>query len=83
MSFNLRISDGKENLITAIEIAAAQEDGRAIVPEVCIYFDNKLFRGNRTTKRNAEYFDAFDSPNYPILAEAGITINFRKTCGDK
>lgn len=71
-------TDGKENLITAIEIAAAQENGRAIVPEVCIYFDNKLFRGNRTTKRNAEYFDAFDSPNYPILAEAGITINFRR-----
>ncbi len=71
-------TDGKENLITAIEIAAAQENGKPIVPEVCIYFDNKLFRGNRTTKRNAEYFDAFDSPNYPYLAEAGITIKYRK-----
>lgn len=71
-------TDGKENLITAIEIAAAQKNGKAIVPEVCIYFDNKLFRGNRATKRNAEFFDAFDSPNYPILAEAGITINYRK-----
>jgi len=69
-------TDGKENLITAVEIAAAQKDNKAIVPEVCIYFDNKLFRGNRTTKKNAEYFDAFDSPNYPSLAEAGIKINY-------
>jgi L-asparaginase len=69
-------TDGKENLITAIEIAAAKKDGYSIVPEVCIYFDNKLTRGNRTTKRNAEYFDAFESPNYPHLAEAGIHINY-------
>ena len=69
-------TDGKENLITAIEIAAAQKNGKSLVPEVCIYFDNKLFRGNRTTKRNAEYFDAFDSPNYTNLAEAGIKINY-------
>jgi L-asparaginase len=69
-------TDGKENLITAIEIAGAQKNNTALVPEVCIYFDNKLFRGNRTTKKNAEYFDAFDSPNYPILAEAGININY-------
>ncbi len=69
-------TDGKENLITAVEIAAAKKDGLAVVPEVCIYFDNKLFRGNRTTKINAEYFDAFNSPNYPSLAEAGITINY-------
>jgi L-asparaginase len=69
-------TDGKENLITAIEIAAAKKDGYPIVPEVCIYFDNKLTRGNRTTKRNAEYFDAFESPNYPHLAEAGIHINY-------
>ncbi|NOZ35203.1 MAG: asparaginase [Chlorobi bacterium] len=69
-------TDGKENLITAVEIAAAKKNGLPIVPEVCIYFDNKLFRGNRTTKINAEYFDAFNSPNYPYLAEAGITINY-------
>ena len=69
-------TDGKENLITAVEIAAAQKNNIPIVPEVCIYFDNKLFRGNRTTKKNAEYFDAFDSPNYPPLAEAGIKINY-------
>ena len=69
-------TDGKENMITAIEIAAAKKDGYPVVPEVCIYFDNKLMRGNRTTKRNAEYFDAFESPNYPHLAEAGIHINY-------
>ncbi len=70
-------TDGKENLITAIEIAAQKnEDGNAIIPEVCIYFDNHLFRGNRTTKKNAEYFDAFDSPNYPHLAKAGIDIKY-------
>lgn len=69
-------TDGKENLITAVEIAAAQKNNNPLVPEVCIYFDNKLFRGNRTTKKNAEYFDAFDSPNYPPLAEAGIKINY-------
>ncbi len=69
-------TDGKENLITAVEIAAAKKNDTPVVPEVCIYFDNKLFRGNRTTKKNAEYFDAFDSPNYPALAEAGIKINY-------
>ncbi len=71
-------TDGKENLITAIEIAATKKNGKAVIPEVCIYFENRLFRGNRSTKVNAEYFDAFESPNYPSLAEAGITINFRK-----
>jgi L-asparaginase len=69
-------TDGKENLITAIEIAAAQDNGIPSVPEVCIYFDNKLTRGNRTTKISAEHFDAFDSPNYPPLAEAGLHIRF-------
>jgi len=69
-------TDGKENLITAIEIAASQDYGRPSVPEVCIYFDNKLMRGNRTTKISAEHFDAFDSPNYPPLAEAGLHIKF-------
>jgi L-asparaginase len=69
-------TDGKENLITAIEIAASQDNGRPMVPEVCIYFDNKLMRGNRTTKISAEHFDAFDSPNYPPLAEVGLHIRF-------
>ncbi len=69
-------TDGKENLISAIEIAAAQQNNRPIVPEVCVFFENKLFRGNRTTKRNSEYFEAFESANYPLLAEAGIHINY-------
>ena len=66
-------TDGKENLITAIEIAAAKNpDGTPIVPEVCIFFENELMRGNRTTKINAENFNAFRSFNYPSLAHAGI-----------
>jgi len=69
-------TDGKENLITSIEIAAAKRNGKAIVPEVCIYFETKLYRGNRTTKHNAEHFDAFRSNNYPFLAEAGIHIRY-------
>jgi L-asparaginase len=69
-------TDGKENLITAIEIAAATENGRPNVPEVCIYFDNKLTRGNRTTKMSAEHFDAFNSPNYPPLAEVGLHLKY-------
>jgi L-asparaginase len=69
-------TDGKENLITAVEIAASQNDGIPTVPEVCIYFDNKLTRGNRTTKISAEHFDAFSSPNYPPLAEVGLHIKF-------
>ena len=69
-------TDGKENLITAIEIAASRKNDEPMVPEVCIYFENRLFRGNRTTKRNAEHFNAFHSPNYPVLAESGIHIKF-------
>ena len=71
-------TDGKENLITAIEIAAASEHGNPAVPEVCIYFDNKLSRGNRTTKLSAEHFDAFSSPNYPYLAEVGLHLKYNK-----
>lgn len=70
-------TDGKENLITAIEIAAAKHpDGTPMVPEVCIFFENSLMRGNRTTKINAENFNAFRSPNYPNLATAGIHIRY-------
>jgi L-asparaginase len=69
-------TDGKENLITAIEIAAAKENGLSSVPEVCICFDNKLTRGNRTTKMSAEHFDAFYSPNYPPLAEVGLHLKY-------
>lgn len=68
-------TDGKENLITAIEIAAAKnKQGKALVPEVAIYFEYELFRGNRTFKYNSAHFDAFQSPNYPTLAEAGVEI---------
>jgi L-asparaginase len=69
-------TDGRENLITSIEIAAAQGKGSPLVPEVCIYFDNELTRGNRTTKYSAEHFDAFNSPNYPPLAEAGLHLKY-------
>jgi L-asparaginase len=72
-------TDGKENLITAIEIASAFEDDLPMVPEVCIYFEYKLYRGNRTHKYNAEQFLAFRSPNYPHLAEAGVHITFNKS----
>lgn len=71
-------SDAKENLLTAIEIAAAKdEDGEAVVPEVTIYFEDRLFRANRTTKRNAEHFSAFNSYNYPALAKAGVHITYQ------
>lgn len=69
-------TDGREHLITSIEIAAAKREGMAMVPEVCIYFDNELTRGNRTTKFSADHFDAFNSPNYPALAEVGLHIKY-------
>jgi L-asparaginase len=70
-------TDGKENLITSIEIAAAKDaNGNAMVPEVCIFFENHLMRGNRTTKINAENFNAFRSFNYPALATVGIHIKY-------
>ncbi len=70
-------TDGKENLIGAVEIAAAKDaEGHARVPEVCIFFDSKLLRGNRATKYSAEAFNAFLSPDCPPLAEAGITIRY-------
>jgi len=71
-------TDGRENLITSIEIAAAKEDETPIVPEVCIYFENQLFRGNRTHKINADDFEAFRSPNYPVLADAGVYIKYNR-----
>lgn len=72
-------SDAKENLLTAIEIATAKENSMAIVPEVCIFFEDTLFRGNRTTKKNAEHFNAFNSYNYPALAKAGVHIKYFRT----
>lgn len=72
-------TDGKENLITAIEIAAAQKNKKPVVTEVCIYFEYKLHRGNRTYKYNSAHFDAFKSPNYPALAEAGVNIQYNQS----
>lgn len=70
-------TDGKENLISSVEIATAKgPDGEPLVPEVCIFFNSKLFRGNRCTKFSSTAFDAFCSPNYPALAEAGINIEY-------
>jgi L-asparaginase len=69
-------TDAKENLITALEIASAKQNGRARVPEVCIYFDFQLFRANRSFKYNSAKFEAFRSPNYPVLAEAGVHLRY-------
>ncbi len=69
-------TDGRENLITAIEIASAQRNGYPMVPEVCLYFQNRLFRANRTSKLSAEALNAFDSRNYPPLAEVGVNITY-------
>jgi len=70
-------TDGRENLITALEIAVDKDaEGNAVVPEVCIFFQNLLMRGNRTTKVNTNNFNAFNSFNYPIIAEAGTYIKY-------
>lgn len=70
-------TDGKENLITSIEIAADRIAGEAVIKEICVCFGDKLFRGNRISKVNAEYFNAFSSPNYPSLADIGIHIHYK------
>ena len=67
-------SDGRENIICALEVASCQE---AYIPEVCLFFENHLYRGNRSTKVSAENFDAFCSYNYPSLAKAGIRFSFK------
>lgn len=67
-------TDAKENLITAIQIASLQHSGKPAISEVCLYFEHKLYRGNRSTKINAEHFNAFSSPNYPPLAESGVYL---------
>ena len=70
-------TDGKENLVTSIEIASTyNEMGHAVVPEVCIYFSGRLLRGNRSTKQNADGFDAFETFNYPHLCDAGVTFSY-------
>jgi L-asparaginase len=67
-------TDAKENLITAIQIASLRQENKPVISEVCLYFEYKLYRGNRTTKINAENFNAFISPNYPILIESGVNL---------
>ena len=69
-------TDAKENLITSIEIASSHKNGTPIIKEVCLYFEYKLYRANRTTKINAEQFEAFASLNYPALAESGVHLHF-------
>ena len=70
-------TDGKENLLTAVELAADHtDDGRPRVPEVCIYFGGRLLRGNRSTKQSADGFDAFASFNHPVLCNAGVNFTY-------
>jgi L-asparaginase len=71
-------TDAKENLITAIQIASLQKNSAPLVQEVCLYFEYKLYRGNRTTKINAEHFKAFASPNYPFLIESGVHLKINE-----
>jgi L-asparaginase len=72
----VRRTDAKENLITSVEIAASGK-----VKEVCVFFEDQLYKGNRTVKINTEHFEAFESPNYPILAEAGVNIKYKSYLG--
>ncbi|MCG2610127.1 asparaginase [Flavobacterium sp. SM15] len=71
-------TDAKENLITAIQIASLREKNKPVITEVCLYFEYKLYRGNRTSKISAEHFNAFASPNYPELAESGVHLKVNK-----
>ena len=70
-------TDAKENLITAIQIAALQNNNKAVIKEVGLYFEYKLYRGNRTTKINADYFEAFASLNFPALLTSGVHLNVK------
>lgn len=71
-------TDAKENLITSIQMASQQQNGKPVIREVGLYFEYKLYRGNRTTKINAEHFEAFESLNYPCLAESGVHLKIFK-----
>ena len=71
-------TDARENLITSIRLASLKENGKSVIQEVCLYFEYKLYRGNRTMKIDAENFQAFDSPNYPVLAESGVHLKVYK-----
>lgn len=78
LPINSRRSDAHENFVTALEIASDRKDGIPVISEVCIYFGNLLLRGNRSSKRQSIHFDAFESENYPVLAEAGVVIDYNK-----
>lgn len=67
-------TDAKENLISSIQVAGLKKDGKQVVKEVGLYFEYKLYRANRTTKANAEQFEAFESPNYPHLIQSGVSL---------
>jgi L-asparaginase len=73
-------TDAKENLITSIQLAGLKEQGKTVIKEVGLYFEYKLYRANRTTKVNAEHFEAFESANFPPIAESGVNlkINYEK-----
>lgn len=71
-------TDAKENLITSIQLASLHKKGKPVIREVGLYFEYKLYRGNRTTKINAEHFEAFESLNFPHLAESGVHLNINK-----
>ncbi|WP_299062842.1 asparaginase [uncultured Polaribacter sp.] len=71
-------TDAKENLITAIEIASTYKKGKPVISEVCLYFEYKLYRANRTTKISADQFEAFASMNFPPLAESGVHLKFNE-----
>ncbi len=72
-------TDARDNLITAIQIAAAYQNNNAVVQEVCIFFENELLRANRSVKYHSENFNAFKSPNYPSLANSGIQLKFNES----
>lgn len=72
-------TDARENLITALEIASAKKDGHSLVQEVGIFFNSQLYRGNRTFKYNSAKFEAFRSPNYPVLVDAGVHLKYNET----
>lgn len=71
-------SDGQDNFITSLEIASDTKNGKPIITEVCVFFNHVLLRGNRSKKVESQHFDAFESENYPILAEAGISIDYNE-----
>lgn len=72
-------TDARENLITALEIASAKKDDRSLIQEVGIFFNNQLYRGNRTFKYNSAKFEAFRSPNYPVLVDAGVHLKYNES----